>query len=88
MKIQKFRKMTIKELQDNLINFKEDFFRLRFKLSLGQLTNTSQINKVKKDIARIKTVITENFLSKKIFPELKNNNFKDISEIKKEKIIL
>ncbi|MFP7699382.1 50S ribosomal protein L29 [Candidatus Phytoplasma pyri] len=85
MKMQQFRKMTTKELQDNLINFKEDFFRLRFKLSLGKLTNTSQISKVKKNIARIKTVITENSLSKKIFPELENNNFKDIIETKKEK---
>ncbi|MGA0447782.1 MAG: 50S ribosomal protein L29 [Candidatus Phytoplasma pyri] len=85
MKMQQFRKMTTKELQDNLINFKEDFFRLRFKLSLGKLTNTSQISKVKKNIARIKTVITENSLSKKIFSELENNNFKDIIETKKEK---
>ncbi|CAP18536.1 50S ribosomal protein L29 [Candidatus Phytoplasma mali] len=88
MKIQQFRKMNIKELQDNLINFKEEFFRLRFKLSLGQLTNTSQINKVKKNIARVKTVITDNFLSKKNFSKLENSNFKDTEENKKEKIIL
>ncbi len=45
------------------MDLKTELFNLRFQLATGQLDNTSRINIVKKDIARVKTVLRENELS-------------------------
>lgn len=59
MKAKEMREMTNDELNAKLSTLKADLFKLRFNHAVGQLTNTSQLTTVKKDIARIKTIIRE-----------------------------
>ena len=59
MKVKELREMTPQELGVKLVDLKEELFNLRFQLATGQLENTSQIKHVKKDIARVKTVLHE-----------------------------
>ena len=47
------------ELQEELVAAKKELFNLRFQNATNQLDNTSRINEVRKNIARIQTVITE-----------------------------
>ena len=47
------------ELQEELVAAKKELFNLRFQNSTNQLDNTSRIKEVRKNIARIQTVITE-----------------------------
>lgn len=59
MKANEFRNLTTAELEHKVSGFKEELFNLRFQLATGQLDNPSQIQKVRKDIARAKTVLRE-----------------------------
>ena len=47
----------IEELQSELVNAKKELFNLRFQNATGQLENTGRIKEVRKNIARIQTVI-------------------------------
>lgn len=59
MKVDDIRKMSAEELQKELVALKEELFKLRFQNATNQLENPKQIESVKKDIARIKTIIRE-----------------------------
>ncbi|MBP5436063.1 50S ribosomal protein L29 [bacterium] len=59
MKISELRAKTVAELEEQLINAKEEQFNLRMQRSMGQLENPSRIRTVRRDIAKIKTLITE-----------------------------
>ena len=59
MKAVELRKLTYRELGDRLSESKEELFNLRFQLVTNQLDNTSRLAQVRKDIARIKTVMHE-----------------------------
>jgi len=59
MRITEMRELTDDELNEELNNLKERLFQLRFQLELGQLKSSSSIKQVKKDIARIKTILKE-----------------------------
>ncbi|EJU23515.1 50S ribosomal protein L29 [Peptoanaerobacter stomatis] len=59
MKANELRDMNIQDLRDKLLSQKRELFNLRFQLATGQLENPMQIRNVKKDIARINTIITE-----------------------------
>ena len=59
MKAKELREMTTAELEAKLADLKKDLFFLRMQHATNQLDNPLQINVVKKDIARIKTVIRE-----------------------------
>ncbi len=48
---------TVEELQGELVNAKKELFNLRFQNATGQLENTGRIKEVRKNIARIQTVI-------------------------------
>ncbi len=50
---------TAEELQSELVEAKKELFNLRFQNATNQLDNTSRIKEVRKNIARIQTVITE-----------------------------
>ena len=63
MKASEIREMTAEELNQKLTDLKAELFNLRFQLAINQLDNTMRISAVKKDIARVKTVIRENELS-------------------------
>ena len=53
------KNLSVLELNDQLKELKEELFNLRFQHAINQLTNPVRINLVKKDIARVKTVIRE-----------------------------
>ncbi len=62
MKASEIREMSEQELQSKLNDLKAELFNLRFQLAINQLENPMRITAVKKDIARIKTVLRENEL--------------------------
>ena len=62
MKIEAIREMSTDELGNELDKLKNELFNLRFQHVTGQLENPIKMREVKKDIARIKTVISENEL--------------------------
>jgi len=59
MKASEFRNLTTAEIEQKVSGFKEELFNLRFQLATGQLDNPTQIGRVRKSIARAKTVLTE-----------------------------
>ncbi len=59
MKATELRENNLPELQDKLTKLKEELFNLRFQLAINQLENPMRITAVKKDIARVKTIIRE-----------------------------
>ncbi|KXG74775.1 50S ribosomal protein L29 [Thermotalea metallivorans] len=59
MKANKLREMTVQELNLKLTELKGELFNLRFQLATGQLENPMQVKKVRKDIARIQTILRE-----------------------------
>lgn len=59
MKASDLRESSIDELQDKLKDLKEELFNLRFQHAINQLENPTRIKAVKKDIARVSTVIRE-----------------------------
>ena len=59
MKVSEIREMTSEQLNNKLKELKEELFNRRFQLAINQLENTNRIGEVKKDIARVKTVIRE-----------------------------
>ena len=63
MKINKFvedlKAKSVAELNEELVAAKKELFNLRFQNATNQLENTSRIKEVRKNIARIQTVITE-----------------------------
>ena len=66
MNAKEIRQNSLPELNDQLTKLKEELFNLRFQLAINQLDNPMRIAAVKKDIARVKTIIREN--------ELKNDS--------------
>ncbi|MGB3367829.1 MAG: 50S ribosomal protein L29 [Acidaminobacteraceae bacterium] len=59
MKASNLRDMTSAELSNQLIELKSELFNLRFQLATGQLENPLKIKSVKKNIAKVKTVLRE-----------------------------
>ena len=59
MKASEIRDMSVEEVNEKLTGLKEELFALRFQLAVNQLDNTARLKAVKKDIARIKTVMRE-----------------------------
>ena len=62
MKATEYRNMSSAELEKKLAELKEELFNLRFQHAVNQLENPGRIKTVKRDIARVKTVIRENEL--------------------------
>ena len=63
MKIKDIRQMNDSDLQGKLKDLKVELFNLRFQLATGQLENPMRIGGIKKDIARVKTIIRERELN-------------------------
>jgi large subunit ribosomal protein L29 len=57
MKIDEIRGMTPDQLSETLLNLKKEQFNLRFQAATGQVEKTHRVNQIRKDIARIKTVL-------------------------------
>jgi large subunit ribosomal protein L29 len=58
-KADEFRAKSVDELADQLVKLKKEQFNLRFQRANGQLEKTNRISVVRKDIARIETILTE-----------------------------
>ncbi|MCK4400747.1 50S ribosomal protein L29 [bacterium] len=59
MKVSKFRDMTNTELDQELVNLKQEIFNLNVRSATGQLEDPKRIGRLRKDIARINTVLRE-----------------------------
>jgi len=57
MKIDEVRGMTPDQLAETLVSLKKEQFNLRFQKATGQVEKTHRVDQVRKDIARIKTVL-------------------------------
>lgn len=57
MKPEELRGKTVDELNDLLLDSKKELFNLRFQKTSGQLENTARIREVRRDIARVKTML-------------------------------
>lgn len=62
MKVRELRELSVGELNTKLNDLKAELFNLRFQHATGQLENNSRIKLVRRDIARVKTLIHENEL--------------------------
>ena len=58
--VNELRAKSNQELKEELVSAKKELFNLRFQNATSQLDNTAKITQVRKNIARIQTVITEN----------------------------
>lgn len=61
MKASEVRDMTEQELTNKLTDLKKELFALRFQHTVNQLDNPARLHDVKKDIARVKTILREKF---------------------------
>jgi large subunit ribosomal protein L29 len=59
MKASDARAMTVDQLDDEVLKLKKEQFNLRFQRANGQVENTGRIRVLRRDIARIQTVLTE-----------------------------
>ena len=57
MKIEEVRGLTPDQLADQLVSLKKEQFNLRFQKATGQVEKTHRVGEVRKDIARIKTIL-------------------------------
>jgi large subunit ribosomal protein L29 len=57
MKAAELRVRTEDQLQEQLLQLKKEQFNLRFQKATGQLENTARVREVRRDIARIKTIL-------------------------------
>jgi large subunit ribosomal protein L29 len=63
-KVNDLRDLSDKELQQELLDLKDELFRLRFQMATGQLDNPSRIREVRRSFARTKTVVRERELDR------------------------
>jgi len=59
MKASELKTKSIADLQSELLSLTKEQFGLRMKMATQQLSNNSMLNKVRRDIARVKTILTE-----------------------------
>ena len=56
-KMKEFQKLTTEEIMKKIAEAKEELLKLRMKQSIGTLENTARINELRKDVARLKTIL-------------------------------
>jgi large subunit ribosomal protein L29 len=59
MKLQELKELSVDELQAKEVELRDQLFKLRFQHALGQLENAMKLKNIRKDIARIKTLLRE-----------------------------
>ncbi|HZX11787.1 MAG TPA: 50S ribosomal protein L29 [Acidobacteriota bacterium] len=59
MKAQEFREMSVQELEIKEGELEDQLFKLSFQQSMGQLEDVKKVQSIKKDLARLKTILTE-----------------------------
>lgn len=63
MKASEIRTLTVAELNNKLDDAYQELFNLRFQKATGKLTNTTRVREVRRDIARIRTILRERELA-------------------------
>jgi large subunit ribosomal protein L29 len=58
MKVDQIKDLSIEELQAKTEELQQELFNLKFQLHTGHLENTSRVSQVRKDVARVKTVLS------------------------------
>jgi large subunit ribosomal protein L29 len=59
MKTEEIRKMSVEEMQAKLSDMREELMKLRFQQVTGQLTDTSRLRLLRRDVARMETIFNE-----------------------------
>ena len=59
MKTSEMRALSVDELKQKELDFRKELFNLKFQLSKGELENNMRVHAVRKDIAKVMTIITE-----------------------------
>jgi large subunit ribosomal protein L29 len=59
MKASEIREMSPDEIQEKLVSMEEELFNLRFQHGIGQLENPKKMLHIRRDIARVKTILNE-----------------------------
>ncbi len=59
MKTEEIRKMSVEEMQTKVSDMREELMKLRFQQVTGQLTDTSHLRSLRRDIARMETIFNE-----------------------------
>ena len=59
MKTSEIREMSVNDIEVKIAEIKKELLNLRFQLATGNLEDTAQINSLKKDVARLKTILNE-----------------------------
>ena len=59
MKVADIRAMTVDQIDDEVLKLKKEQFNLRFQRATGQLENTTRVREVRRDIARLKTIVRQ-----------------------------
>lgn len=62
---QDLRTKSVDELKEQLIGLRKEAFNLRFRRASGQLENTAEVRRVRRDIARVKTILGERHRTQK-----------------------
>ena len=86
MKVADIRAKTDEELKKEVLNLYKEEMNLRFEKVNGQLKDTANIRRTKRDIARVQTVITERKLGLNIANDAKKSSVKKKTETKKKKV--
>ena len=63
------RSLDIEDLEERIFDAKEELFNLRFQKSIGQLENVNQMKEVKRNIARMYTVLSEQRLARELLEQ-------------------
>jgi large subunit ribosomal protein L29 len=63
MKIEEVRKLSVEELRSKITDARDELMKLRFQQVSGQLTDTSRLRLLRRDVARMETVVKEVELS-------------------------
>ena len=56
-KMKEFQKLTTEEINKRILDAKEELLKLRMKQATGSLENSARINELRKDVARLKTIL-------------------------------
>ena len=59
MKVSEIKDLSVEELQTKTQEMQQELFNLKFQLHTGHLENTSRVPQVRKDVARIKTILSD-----------------------------
>ncbi|MDA3902335.1 MAG: 50S ribosomal protein L29 [Desulfuromusa sp.] len=58
MKVDEIKDLSVEELQTKTQELQQELFNLRFQLHTGHLENTTRVAQVRKDVARVKTILS------------------------------